>query len=424
LDIFPQSEKRSSPWHLPVHHEEDRDMTDYLYKALDAQGQFVSGQLQAASPNAAVQQLIELGYVPLDTKHSTSERRWASLFLPQPSVPKREITILFQDLALLLRSGLPLDEGLRLLVDEVTGLRARLISQLRSSIASGMSFADALRAHSATNLPEVIAIVRAAEATGKLDGALDTIAQERTKYEKLSARITAALRYPIFLLLVSVAVLTFFLIFVVPQFAAVVRDFGTRQDGLVTTVIAISDGLRQNGDIIAGSLAVLLAGLLLMVRSRTIRQSLATIFGRLPVICTTIALRRTTLFCRELGTLLSSGVNLTDSLRLMNEGKVGGEQLTGVIDRVRRGGRLVDAITEANLLPPLAARMLRVGEESGALALVATRCADYYEAKLTDQIDRLTGIVGPAAIIVIATVVGVLIVSIMSTLLSIDQMVM
>jgi general secretion pathway protein F len=398
-------------------------VTDYLYKALDAQGEFVSGRLQAASPSAAAQQLLQLGYVPLDTKPSTTERR-ATSFLPQSRVPKREITILLQDLALLLRSGLPLDEGLRLLVFDASGLTARLISQLRSSIASGMNFADALRTHPDTNLPEVIAIVRSAEATGKLDGALETIAQERIKHEKLSARITAALRYPIFLLLVSVAVLAFFLIFVVPQFAAVVRDFGTRQDGLVTTVIAISDGLRHNGNMIAVSLAALLGGLLLMVRNRVVRQRLAAMLGRLPILRGIVVLRRTTLFCRGLGTLLSNGVNLTSALRLMSEAGVGGERLTGVIDRVRRGGRLVDAITEADLVPPLAARMLRVGEESGALALVATRCADYYESKLTDRIDRLTGIVGPAAIIVIATVIGTLIVSIMSTLLSIDQMVM
>jgi general secretion pathway protein F len=398
-------------------------VTDYLYKALDAQGEFVSGRLQAASPSAAAQQLIELGYVPLDTKPSATERRGTS-FLPQSRIPKREITILFQDLALLLRSGLPLDEGLRLLVFDASTLNARLISQLRSSIASGMNFADALHAHPDTNLPEVIAIVRSAEATGKLDGALETIAQERSKHEKLSARITAALRYPIFLLLVSVAVLTFFLIFVVPQFTTVVRGFGTQQDGLVTTVVAISDGLRNNGNMIAGSLAALLGGLLLMTRNRAVRQRLAAMFGRLPILSGIVVLRRTTLFCRGLGTLLSNGVNLTTALRLMSEAGVGGERLAGVIDRVRRGGRLVDAITEADLVPPLAARMLRVGEESGSLALVATRCADYYESKLTDRIDRLTGIVGPAAIIIIATVVGTLIVSIMSTLLSIDQMVM
>jgi general secretion pathway protein F len=379
--------------------------------------------LQAASASAAVQQLLELGYVPLDTTSSAGKLGLASL-LPRPSVPKREITILFQDLALLLRSGLPLDEGLRLLTDDARGLTARLLSQLRASLASGMNFADALRAHPATNLPDVVAIVRSAEATGKLDGALDTIAQERIKQEKLSARMSAALRYPIFLLLVSVAVLTFFLIFVVPQFAGVVRDFGTKPDALVSTVIAISDGLRQNGDVIAGALTAMLGALLILARNRGFRRRLAAMASRLPMVRGVIVLQRTTRFCRSLGTLLGNGVNLTDALRLMNEGGLGGERLSGAIDRVRRGGRLVDAITEADLVPPLAARMLRVGEESGALALVASRCADYYESKLTDQIDRLTGIVGPAAIVVIATVIGTLIVSIMSTLLSINQMVM
>ena len=93
-------------------------------------------------------------------------------------------------------------------------------------------------------------------------------------------------------------------------------------------------------------------------------------------------------------------------------------------DHIRRGGRLVDSIAETNFVPPLAARMLRIGEESGSLDVVAARCADYYEAKLTDQIDKLAGIVGPAAIVFISTLVGTLIVSVMSTLLSINRMAM
>ena len=122
--------------------------------------------------------------------------------------------------------------------------------------------------------------------------------------------------------------------------------------------------------------------------------------------------------------MLSSGVNLGDALRLMNDTGIGGDKLTVVADRVRRGGRLVDAAAETNLVPPLAARMLRVGEESGALASVALRCAEYYETKLTEQVEKLTGIVGPAAIIFISVVIGTLLVSIMSTLISINQVVM
>jgi general secretion pathway protein F len=108
----------------------------------------------------------------------------------------------------------------------------------------------------------------------------------------------------------------------------------------------------------------------------------------------------------------------------MAETGVGDGKLAAVSDRVRRGGRLVDAISDTGLTPPLATRMLRIGEEAGSLALVANRCADYYETKLTDQVDKLTGVIGPAAIVFISVVIGTLIISIMSTLLSINQMVL
>jgi general secretion pathway protein F len=203
----------------------------------------------------------------------------------------------------------------------------------------------------------------------------------------------------------------------------VVRDFG-KPNTLIATVIAISDGLRDYGDIIGASVAVLMGLILLALRTPPMRKRLLDPLTHLPLVRGIVVLRRTARLCRGLGMMLSSGVTLTDALRLMNDSGVGGDRLAVVADRVRRGDRLVDAARETNLVPPLAARMLRVGEESGALASVALRCASYYEAKLTEQVERLTGIVGPAAIVFISVVIGTLIVSIMSTLLSINQMVM
>ena len=92
-------------------------------------------------------------------------------------------------------------------------------------------------------------------------------------------------------------------------------------------------------------------------------------------------------------------------------------------DRVRRGGRLSDALAEMRTLPPLAIRTLRLGEESGQMATLAGRVADFYEAKLQRSLDQVIGIAGPAAIIVISLVVGGLIVSVMTALLSVNQVV-
>lgn len=400
-------------------------MAEFAYKALDGRKQFVSGHLQANSLNAAIEQLIELGYIPLATVPSSPRpgSGWKR-FIPQPTVSKREITILLQDLASLLHAGLPLDDGLNLLTDNASSATARLIGQLRRVIGSGGNFAEALQSQRATALPDLVAVVKSAEAAGNLEFALGTIAQERLKRERLNAKIRGAVRYPIFLFIVSTLILTFFLLFVIPQFADVINDFGARPDALVTTVLAISQGLRDNEGTIALMGLALIVGLLLMWRVPSNRARIVGLVSKVPGIRGIMVLRRTTAFCRGLAMLLGSGVTLSDALRLLSEAHAGDNRLTMMSDHIRRGGRLVDSITETNFLPPLAVRMLRVGEETGSLDVIAARCADYHEAKLTEQIDRLAGIIGPAAIILISSLVGTLIVSVMSTLLSINQMVM
>jgi len=400
-------------------------MAEFAYRALDGRKQFTSGHLQAMSLEAAVEQLLELGYTPLSTVPSRGdpELGWKR-FIPRPMVKPREVTTLLQDLALLLRSGLPLDDGLKLLTNNANGAMARVLRQMRKVIGSGANFGEALEANPATASPDLVAIVKAAEAAGNLEHALRTVAEQRAKQDSVSAKVRSALRYPIFLLFVAVAVLVFFLTFVVPQFADVIRDYGGKADWTVTMVIGISDFLRHNGEAIMMELAAALAMIFVASRMPSVRARMVRFFLKFPGLRGLVTLRRTASFCRGLSTLLGNGVILTDALRLLSETRNDGGELESIIDKVRRGGRLVDALEEVNFVPELASRMLRVGEEAGSLDTVAARCADYYEAKLSERIDTLTAIVGPAAIVLISSLVGTLIVSIMSTLLSINQMVM
>lgn len=400
-------------------------MPEFAYRALDGRKQFTSGHLQAMSLEAAIDQLLELGYTPLSTVPSRGDQDlgWKRL-LPRPTVKPREVTTLLQDLALLLRSGLVLDDGLKLLTDNASSAMGRILRQMRKVIGSGGNFGEALEGNPATALPDLIAIVKAAEAAGNLEHALRTVAEQRAKQDSVSAKVRAALRYPVFLLVVAIAVLVFFLTFVVPQFADVIHDYGGKTDPLVVTVIALSEFLRTNGEAIVAGLVAGLAAMFIAFRMPVVRVRMLKVLFHIPGLRGLVTLRRTANFCRGLSTLLANGVILTDALRLLGEARNDGGELKSIIDSVRRGGRLVDALEESNFVPELAARMLRVGEEAGSLDTVAARCADFYEAKLTEQIDKLTAVVGPAAIVLISSLVGTLIVSIMSTLLGINQMVM
>lgn len=237
--------------------------------------------------------------------------------------------------------------------------------------------------------------------------------------------ISSSLRYPAFLLIAASAVLIFFLIAVVPQFAGVLRDFGAKQTGVVGFVLAASDFLIAEGEVVAAVAAAGLLVLLLVFRRPEARARAGALMARLPGLAGLVALRRTAVFCGGLATLLANGVTLTEALRVLGDlPGATGAGLQRVGEGVRRGKRLVEAIGQENYLPPLALNMLRLGEETGELAEISRRTAEFYETKLTARLDRLSGIVGPAAIVGIAVMVGGLIVSILSALLSINQLVL
>ena len=132
-------------------------------------------------------------------------------------------------------------------------------------------------------------------------------------------------------------------------------------------MLGLSDWVNANGDLVLGVLGILVAGGFLLLRMKSTRGPIIRGFRRLPGIAGIVEMRRAAFICRGLGTLLGNGVTLSDALKVMTEtGGADADALAAVQERVRRGGRLVDALGGSALVPPLAARMLRVGEESGS----------------------------------------------------------
>jgi general secretion pathway protein F len=227
-------------------------------------------------------------------------------------------------------------------------------------------------------------------------------------------------------LFAAAAVMLFFVLFVLPQFSTVLGDFGAKSDTTLGTFIKLSSFLRENATAVMLIAAAVVAGVWWLLRRPGVRATIMTAIARLPGIGGIFQFYRTSLFCRNLGVLLGSGVNLTATLRILVDimAVTGGEESwRAAADRVRHGGKLSDALAVAGGLPPMAVRMLRLGEETGQLPILAGRVAEFYEAKLQRSLDRVVGIIGPLAIVTISTVVGGLIVSVMTALLSVTQLV-
>ena len=404
-------------------------MPTFQYRALTQIGEVVTGTLEAPSLAEVNRRVEYLGLIPVE---ASAERGRTSLgkklLMTQLSRPRaEEVTIFTADLALLLQTGTRINEALELLATDADIGRMRPITAaLATSVLSGESFGEAVSRHSRIFPPIYVALVRVGETSGALVATLQALAAERERAEALSRRLSDALRYPAFLLCAAGAVLLFFLLVVLPQFAGVFRDFNAKLDPVLLTFLALSDFLREDGQAIAGALAVVIAGGWLLMRRPAVTRPLADVVGRLPIVRPILDYRRASLFCRNLGLLLSSGVTLTASLRILADTM----ETTGnfirwsnIVDKVRQGGKLSDALTLADALPPMALRTLRLGEDSGQLPMLAGRIADFYEAKLERSLDRAIGVVGPAAIIVISVIVGGLIVSVITALLSVNQVV-
>ncbi|MGB6953919.1 MAG: type II secretion system F family protein, partial [Bradyrhizobium sp.] len=400
-------------------------MPNFRYRALTQNGEVVHGTLSAPTASEVARRIEYLRLLPIET---VEDKKAAAAqdgfgFFGRPSAA--EVTTFTRDLALLLKASARLDDALELLANDADVGRLRpVVARLRASVLAGESFASAIAAYPSLFPAMYVALVKVGEISGTLDQVLEMLGAERARSEQMRRKLTDAMQYPAFVLLAAVCVMMFFILCVLPQFSSVLQDFGAKSDSALSVFIRLSEFLRANATPVLLGVAFVIAGTWWLLRRPVTRSAIVSFVARTPGIANIFRFYRTSLFCRNLAVLLGSGVNLTATLRILVDiMAVTGDVTvwTTAADRVRHGGKLSDALLASSNMPPMAIRMLRLGEETGQLPVLAGRVAEFYESKLQRSLDRVVAIVGPLAIITISTVVGGLIVSVMTALLSVTQ---
>jgi general secretion pathway protein F len=401
-------------------------MPHYRYRALTKAGEIILGDVEAPSREEVLRRIEYLGHLPVEAEIAGAGVRRASIAgggLPRP----RELTTFMRLLALLLRSGLTLEAALQTLEDDTNKAVARFAGGLRSAVSGGDGFAEALERHDSIIEPIYIAMVRAGEASGKLEVVLRAIVEDRTRREQLSQRISAAIRYPMFLVGSALVILFFFLLYVVPQFESVFTELRGKLNAGAAFALTMSSWLRANLDTFLGVCAAILLVGWLILRQQAARAWLVGALASVPGVAGVMNDRRTARFISTLGLLVENGVALPTALKILRDIITEPRYVAAVEqvhEQVRNGRRFIEALAESDLVPPLAVRMLRVGDETGDLSAIAQHAAQFYEQRLSIGLDRLMGAIGPITIIAVSIGVGTLIVSIMSALLSITELAM
>jgi general secretion pathway protein F len=205
----------------------------------------------------------------------------------------------------------------------------------------------------------------------------------------------------------------------------VFKDLGGRLNAGAAFVISASTWLHTNLDVFFATCIVTVLAIWLVLSRQATRKAIAGGLASMPGISGLIGDRRAARIIGTLGLLVENGVSLPTALKIVRDIITEPQYASAaerVHEQVRSGRRFSDALAETNLLPPLAVRMLRIGDEMGDLGSIARHATQYYEHKFGIGLDRVMGAIGPITIILVSTVIGALIVSIMTALLSITEL--
>ena len=404
-------------------------MPRYRYEAVDAAGEVLRDEVDAASPEAAVDQLRDQGLLPLSVAEAKGGLLGGGLgqplFSKRRTLSRKMIMRLTQQLSSLLHAGMPLDRAITILIGVAEDEPAQaLLARVQEKVRGGSSLADALEAQGAFSR-FYLNMIRAGEAGGALDVVLKRLTEFLERSQALRETVTSALIYPLILLSVSALSVIILLTFVVPQFQRLFADSGKALPLATQIVIAAGDGFRYYWWVGAIVIALLVGAMRQQLRDAESRIRWHRWFLRLPLFGDLIAKVETARLARTLGTLLGNGVSLLNALTIVREtlsNQVLAVALGEVAEHVKTGRGLADPLQDAGGFPKLAVQMIRVGEETGQLQEMLLQVADAYDGEVQTAVKRLLTLLEPALILGLGVIISGIIMSILVAILSLNEL--
>ncbi len=411
-------------------------MAKFRYRAVDRARQVSEGVLDAPTQDAALKQLQSQGMTPIslsaDNANSAPLLQGGALNAPKRAqkakAPGAEDVLRFtKELAVLLRSGLPLDRAIKVMVGmSANPSLAAVLQDILDNVKGGRGLSVALRNHQTLFGNFYINMIRSGEASGQLSDVLTRLGEHLDRAKALRQSVSSALIYPSILLIVAVLSIALMLGFVVPQFKSLFADMGDRLPLMTQIVVAAGDGIAANGWII-----ILVAIPLWFLwqnwsKSPQGRNTLDRLILRSPLVGTVALKYNTALFSRTMGTLLHNGVSLLESLGIASDtvgNSVLREALASLPPAIKQGGRLAAALDKTGVFPDSAIQMIAIGEESGRLDTMLLELANVNDDEVQASIKRALTLMEPLLILSLGAVIALIIISILMGILSVNELI-
>jgi len=391
-------------------------MALYFYQGFSRDGKKVNGYLDAPSLQSVKEQLIKQQIYPTSIAFAHQEARipwWKRIFAGRVSAKEK---ILFtKQLAVLLKAGVPLLQALELLMDYFEGQFQAMLTIIKDDVKEGRSLNEALSKYPKTFDSIYVQLVRAGEASGKLELILERLTAYLERQEEVRKRISAAMREPIMQLSIAVVVVSVMMIYVVPGMAEAFAGMDKKLPASTEFVIALSDIFVNYYLYIAIGFAVLVAAFMYWRSTKSGKRRIDQLMLRLPFINYFAKTGAVVQFTQTLGILTESGVNLAESLDIVCkiiDNQVLADALNEARDKIIKQGKIAQYLKQTGIFPPIAIYLITTGEESGKLDVMLLTVAKNYEDERTERIDGLTAAIGPAMLVIMGLIVGFIVMAI------------
>lgn len=387
-------------------------MPSFEWKGRDRQGSSQSGVLVADSKDAATAALRRQQIVVTTVKEKGKE-----IALPRlgGGITSKDIAVFTRQFSVMIDAGLPLVQCLDILGQQQENKTfQKIIIQVREDVESGSSLADAMRKHPQAFDDLYVNMVAAGEAGGILDTILQRLAVYIEKAVKLKTQVRAAMIYPVTVVAIAVLVVYIILWKVIPVFSSLFEGLGASLPFLTVWVVALSNFIGRFWWLMALLLVASIFALRQYYQTEQGRYQIDKLMLRMPILGMVLRKIAVARFCRTLGTLLSSGVPILESLDITARTS-GNAVIEEAIYKVRKdvesGKNIADPLGESQQFPPMVCQMIGVGEQTGAMDTMLSKIADFYEDEVDAAVDGMMKLIEPVMILFLGVVIGTIVIA-------------
>lgn len=391
----------------------------FQYTARDKKGKLETGTINGYSKLDVNTFLLQESYIVYDIKTSkTIDFLYGDTSIFAIKMSNKDLLFWLTQLSTYIKSGIPLTDAVKILNNQMRNKKnyKKAFQSIVYELTMGESFSNALEKQGSMFPALLINMIKAAEATGELEETLTDMANYYSDIEKTRKQMMSAITYPTVIMVFAIAVITFVLLYVIPQFVKIYEESNAKLNGLTLFLIHFSNFLKTNIWIIALIVVFIILIIFFCYKNvKAFRRNLQYFLMHLPLIGKLIIYNELTIFTKTFSSLLANNVFITESMGILSRitnNEIYKEIMNDTIDNIVKGEKISTSFKDHWAIPDVAYYMIVTGESTGQLAEMMAKVSDYYAEMHRSMVTNLKSFIEPVLIAMLAFVVGIIILAV------------